>query len=477
MLGRVFASMCLIFLQISIASGQNLTSFEEQTPDVKYSAEEVKLGRQFMRGAFRQMDFSGDPEIVTYVRQLGQRIVTGSRMSPGRFTFFVLNNPSLNAFAAPGGFITLHTGLFLHSETESQLASVVSHEIAHITQRHLPRMLERARQRSLPAAAAMIAGVLVGGQVGSAALVSANAAVAADQLRYNRDFEREADAVGLRFLVAGGFTAHAMPDFFQKLQRHGSLSSIKVPEYLRSHPLSVNRIAATEARAMSYPQEQEKDSLEFLLIRARAEALLDKQAGRTPQYAVVNTATTAAELAKIYKNATLATLNGEYQLAGDEIGRLLDHQRDNLFFLLARGQLAMAKNQFTEAGDHFQNAATLYPKNPAALQHLARARIANEQYTEAKKAIRKWMRLSPGDSSSWAALSRVEGKLGNIAAAFQARAEYFALRFDTRRAISELQEARGHVGNNYYLQSSIEARELELNDELKRYGGQEDLVR
>ncbi|MCZ7597141.1 MAG: M48 family metalloprotease [Gammaproteobacteria bacterium] len=261
-------AVLLACLVAPAAQPQTLPALGETSAAVVSSVEETRLGRQFMRSARRQMDFSADPELVEYIRDLGARLVSGVGSAPGEFTFSVVNDPVLNAFAVPGGFISVHSGLIAATASESELASVMAHEIAHITQRHLPRMIARAKERSIPAAAAMVAAILVGGQMGSAALVGANAALAADQLRYSRDFETEADAMGIRILAASGFDATAMPKFFQKLQNQTMLQASEAPEYLRTHPLSVNRIADSESRASGYATASHRSSTDYLMMRA-----------------------------------------------------------------------------------------------------------------------------------------------------------------------------------------------------------------
>ncbi|MFT7532290.1 MAG: putative Zn-dependent protease [Gammaproteobacteria bacterium] len=462
-------------LYIVPSAAQNLTSFEQVSPSVDYSAEELKLGRQFMRGAFKQLDYSRDPELTTYIESLGNKIVEGAGVAKEKFSFFLVNNPNLNAFAAPGGYITLHTGLLAHTATESELASVVGHEVAHITQRHLPRMIERARQRSLPAAAAMVAAILVGGQLGSAALVSANAAMAADQLRYSRDFEREADSVGLRLLASSGFSPADMPKFFTKLHKQSSLSSVSVPEYLRSHPLSINRIAATEARAIDYPATALKPSMSFMHLKERAEVLAEQAAGRVMEYTPVSDYADVKERSVAYGNLLRAIRNTDYALALELVEKLLQFDADNYYYLLAKGQLWMAENKYSEAIDEFSLIKSIYPSRPEPVFYLVRAQIAATDYKDARKTLRQWMRQNPDSAIAWSILSRIEGELGNLVAAFQARAEYFDLLFDPKRALHELIQARKHAEGNFYLTSSIEARELELNEDMRRFGELEQL--
>jgi len=179
----------------------------------------------------------------------------------------------LNAFAVPGGYIVFHTGLILTTETESELASVVGHEIAHLSQRHLPRMIAKAEASKLPTTAAIIASLLIGGQVGVAGVTLANANLISNQLAYSREFEKEADAIGIQMMSNSGFDPQGTASFFDKLQRYTLVTSDDVPEFLRSHPLSYTRVAEAESRLAALPKQRHSSSIEFHLVKAKIRAL------------------------------------------------------------------------------------------------------------------------------------------------------------------------------------------------------------
>jgi beta-barrel assembly-enhancing protease len=459
-----------LVLGVPATLAQDLPSLGDSSATVVSSLEEQRLGRQFMRNARRQMDFSTDPEVTDYVRRLGAELVTAIDLSPEEFTFSVVNDPNLNAFAVPGGFISLHSGLIAETESESELASVVAHEIAHVTQRHLPRMIARAKERSLPAAAAMVAAILVGGQMGSAALVGANAALAADQLRYSRDFEKEADSVGIRILAQSRFDPTAMPSFFQKLQRNSMLQSIDVPEYLRTHPLSVNRIADSESRASAYPATPHQSGYDYLMVRARVRALTFSDPARVAGYFADVSSNNPQEARAARYGEALAYMNaGQYANAATILDELTHAFPDDRYIALAAGQLALRAGRTEVAVERFEALYSRDPTDHVVAHHYAEALVASQRWEGARKVLRKWQRSDGRNPEVYRYLSRVDGELGRRAESFQARAEYFALRFESSRALEELDRARQYSTDNYYLTSSIDARSREIRDDMLRF--------
>jgi len=435
-----------------------------------HSIEEVKLGRQFMRNAHQQLTFVSDPEITAYIKDLGSLLLEKGDLDPRQFRFLVVQNDSLNAFAVPGGFIGIHTGLVSRTETESELASVIAHEIAHITQRHLPRMIERAETRTLPAVAAMVAAILIGGQAGATAVLGANAAMIADQLRYNREFEKEADAVGLQFLGRAGFNTMAMPGFFLKLQKSSELHAVDVPEYLQTHPLSVGRIADSEARAAELSHRAERNAEDYLHVRARITALTGNDPTRLADlFAQSADFDSVAGRAAVYGEVLAAMRSGQYERARHRGADLLARVPDSLRYQLLGGQIDYDAGNYGSAADAFGRIYAGDKKNVTVGKFYASALIADGALEDARRVLRRWQRMSPENPEIPAMMSRVYGEMGRMAEAFQSRAEYFALRFRLPQALSELDKALEHASDNYYLRESLIARKAALTAEMQRF--------
>ncbi|MFL6646777.1 MAG: M48 family metallopeptidase, partial [Sulfurifustaceae bacterium] len=249
----------------------NLPDLGDASGAVISPSQERKLGEDLMRRARRSLAVLDDPEGTTYVQSLGQRLVSHSDNPGTNFRFFLVSDPTINAFAIPGGFIGVHTGLLLAAENEAELASVLAHEIAHITQRHIPRMLAE-EQRTMPAMAALLAAALLAGRGGEAALALTSATMAQKGLNFTRSSEEEADRIGIRLLSESGFDPRAMPAFFERMQRINRLNESNLPEFLATHPVTTARIADSRARAEQYTYRQVPDSVDFQLVRARLRA-------------------------------------------------------------------------------------------------------------------------------------------------------------------------------------------------------------
>ncbi|HET9462778.1 MAG TPA: M48 family metalloprotease, partial [Thiobacillus sp.] len=240
--------------------------------------EEQALGRAIMRDVYADPRYLDDPEIETYLNQLGYKLVSVSTRNQREFNFFVVNDPSINAFAMPGGNIGVHTGLLLSAQSESELASVVAHEIAHVTQDHIARMVASQSQSYWPTMAALALALLAARSnpnVASAAIASSQAYSIQNQLNYSRDYEREADRLGYEMLTRGAYDPRGMSGFFNRLERANRFYDSSAPAYLRTHPLTTERIADMQARSEDASYQQVEDSLDFQLVRARLRAQED----------------------------------------------------------------------------------------------------------------------------------------------------------------------------------------------------------
>ncbi|MFT6908867.1 MAG: putative Zn-dependent protease, partial [Oleiphilaceae bacterium] len=220
--------------------------------------QEHEVGQSFFWRLQQSVDLIDDPEVNSYIQSLGYRLAANSDAPSLSFTFFMVPDPTVNAFAAPGGFIGMNSGLILTSQREDEVASVMAHEIAHITQRHLLRSFEQSKQMSLPMTVAMVAAALLGAttdaRIGTTALMAVQAGGIQAQINFTRANESEADNLGMLTLVRAGFDAQAMPTFFERLQQTSRFyTSSAVPEFLRTHPVTTSRIADARGRAFTYP--------------------------------------------------------------------------------------------------------------------------------------------------------------------------------------------------------------------------------
>ena len=255
-----------------LSPAQKLPDLGDSSQTAMSPAQERKLGEAIVRqirGAGAYMD---DPEVNDYLNELGNRLVIATRDVRQDFTFFAVPDAQINAFALPGGFIGINTGLVLLAQNESQLASVLAHEISHVTQHHVTRGMANQQNILMTTLAglalAIVAAKVAGGQATAAAIAGTQAMAAQQQINFTRENEYEADRVGFQRLVAAGFDPNAMATLFDRLQRASRFVEGNTPSYLRSHPVTYERVAEAKARAQDMPYKQVADSLDFHMVRA-----------------------------------------------------------------------------------------------------------------------------------------------------------------------------------------------------------------
>lgn len=260
----------------------DLPSLGDSSSAIVSPEQEHQLGRAWLsilRGQVRQLE---DPLLKDYVESSVYRLAQTSQLNDRRLEFILLASPQLNAFAAPGGIVGVNGGLLLHAHTEAEYASVMAHELAHLSQRHFARGLEAQKRLQVPLMAAMLAGVIAaaagGGDLGMAAIASTQAAAIQEQRRFSRQNEQEADRIGLVNLYKAGFDPRAMPSMFERLMRQYRYDRMP-PEFLLTHPVSESRIADTRNRAEQYDGKGTVDSLYYQLIRARVQLTFEETPG------------------------------------------------------------------------------------------------------------------------------------------------------------------------------------------------------
>ncbi|MBI3897299.1 MAG: M48 family metallopeptidase [Gammaproteobacteria bacterium] len=448
----------------------NLPDLGDSSAAVISPAQERKLGEETMREIRRVYTFVDDAEINAYLQSLGQRLVAHSDMPSQDFHFFVINDPSINAFALPGGYIGVHTGLLLSVRSEAELASVLAHETAHITQRHIPRLLAEQKSNSLPAMAALLAGILLassGNRGGDAALAVTSATLTQKAINFTRANEEEADRIGTHILADSGFDPRAMPAFFERLQNLNRYNESDMPGFLRTHPVTTARISDSRARAEQYPLRQVPDTIEFQLARAKLRAWAADDAAEIARAFAqgIKQESGVAQDAERYGYTIALMRSRRYDEARAEARRLIDRTPQNVSYRMLQAEVEMA------AG-HMDNGialyGTAYKRNsyyPLALDY-ARSLLKVNRAREAEPVIRETLKTRHNDPLLYQLLAQAAGANGKIAESHQALAEHYYLNGNRHAAIEQLQLASHAVNNNFYLQSSIEARMHVIRDEL-----------
>jgi len=435
--------------------------------------QERRLGEAVMREIRRDPQYLDDPEIAEYLNSLGGKLVAATPGARQDFEFFAIREASINAFALPGGFIGVHTGLITASDSESEIASVLGHEIAHVTQRHIARQIGIQKQMQIPMMIAMAAALLLGRSrpdMASGASAAVQAGAVQTQLSYSRDFEREADRLGFQALNGSGFDVRAMADFFEKMQRYTRLQdSGAVPTYLRSHPVTTDRISDAQARAQGMPFRPHVDTLEYHLVRARlrAESMDPADAVRTFTTAVSDRRF-ANEPGARYGLAVAYMRAKEYKRAEAEVALLRAGKADSPMIdtLAARARLAQGDAEGALA--LLKSAFARNPHRRSVLYAMLDVLQSLGRYDSVLAAVAEPLRLYPREPRLYEARARAYAGLGKRLLQHEAQAEVYQLQGNLASAIEQLQFAQGAGDGNFYEMSVVDARLKDLRAEHAR---------
>jgi len=436
--------------------------------------DEAVIGRDMFARARLRMNLNEDPQIAGYIDRLGNRLTRQVAGKPvGGYTFFVVHNPRINAFAAPGGYIGINSGLFLRAGNESQLAGVMAHEIAHVSQRHIARAFAARSRNQYKTIAAVVAGLLLGGQAGQAAVATGIASDAQRQINYTRSNEYEADRIGIRILAAAGYEPQGMAGFFDILLQESSVSAQAVPEYLRTHPLSANRVAEANARAQQLGNDPtlRSDSLEFQLMKARLRVLTAKDL--QPLYERWPTASQPEHewerTARIYGLALIEMRLGRTDQAIDRLQHLKAEAPENLHYGLAFATALAEDGRMEEALRTWDHLAAIYPhRYPVAsdgsklLMRAGRPEEAMELLTE---YVRSHERPDPG---AWRQLAEAAEAAGHPSRSHEALGEYYAHTDQFDRAIRQFQIALETARSGSTAAARLESRLEQVRNEKRR---------
>ena len=436
-------------------------------------AQERRLGQSIMQDIrWRDPAYLADAEIEDYLNRLGRRLVAASDHPSREFEFFAIDDPTLNAFAMPGGFIGLHTGLILATESESELASVVAHEIAHVTQRHIAQLFGRQGQAGMVVLASVLVAILAArshSQVSEAALAAGQAGAIQQQLGYTRAFEREADRIGLQILERAGFDVRGMPAFFERLQRSTRVYENNAPGYLRTHPLTEERMADLGNRVAQMRYRQVLDSPDFGFVRTK----IRSRNGPAPDAVRDFEARVAAGHDSVLNRYGLARAllrAGRVEEARRMVTGLLQDAEPSPFIDGLAAEVMFAAREHGQAVALLEKAVGAFPDHIALDYLYIEALLQSGQADEAARRARHGAHRDMGNAQYWMLSSRSEAALGRMSAYHRAQAEVHVLRGSLPAAIEQLELARRAGDGDFHEMSAIDARlrALKLEEEQER---------
>lgn len=466
---RPFLLALAISLAFSPAAQANdLPSLGDASSAIVAPEQEYQLGRAWLSMLRRQVTQLSDPLLKDFVERHVYRLAETSQLQDRRLEFVILDSPQLNAFAVPGGIIGVNGGLFLNAQTEAEFASVLAHELAHLSQRHYARGLEAQQRMQLPLMAAMLAGVVAAaagaGDAAMAAIASSQAAAIQSQRSFSRQNEQEADRIGLTNLRNAGYDPRGMPSMFERLARQYRFDA-KPPEFLLTHPLSESRVADSRNRAEQTPPGGKVDSLAYQLMRARTQLQFESTPGlATKRFRALLEENPQNDAAR-YGLAISLQRAGHREEAGRALQPLLDKSPDDIAYNLARVELDIDEQRFAKADKRLERLLQLHPGNYPTRQMKVELLLAQSRPGEAEAILDNLVRERPKDPDIWYQIAEVRGLSGNIIGVHQARAEFFALVGDYGQALNQLDYAKRRVMGNYPLTARIEARQEELRNE------------
>lgn len=427
-------------------------------------ADEQQLGRMIFRGLRDQGELLEDPEVNEYLQSLGTRLAAQTGDDNQNFTYFMVKDRTVNAFALYGGFIGVNAGLLLLTENESQLASVLGHETAHVKQRHLARAIQAQSRNAMTSTAALLAALLIGAATGvdSQAMIGAFAVtqgIAMQQsINFTRSEEAEADRVGITLLAGAGFDTTAMADFFEGLARTEGVSEAGPLDLLRDHPVTRERIAEARTRAAEYPRVQPGSSFSYLLMRERVRVLTaPPQAGALGYYRVL-AGTRPLTVAEQYGQALAQMRNNQAPAAVTTLSRLLDARPDSTPLHAALGQALLAAGENDAALERFARAAKLFPRNVPIIVRYSEALMQSGQPGKAHELLLDLFNNIEPTPDQIRLTALAASSAGDAADAYYYMGEYHLSGGDLALAMQQLELALSTPGLSSVQQQRFRAR-------------------
>lgn len=450
----IFRCGLLVLAVISVFVATPAAADVEDLPDIGSPSDailsrqvEAQIGRQIYYSLIQSGNVITDPEVQEYIQDLGMRLVSHAGINGQRFQFFVIDSPVINAFALPGGYIGVHTGLLLATATESELAGVLAHEISHVTQRHISRAVFANQRASTLSLAAMLGAILVGVATGvdpgliQGAVGAAQGMSVEQQIGFTRSNEKEADRVGIDVLADAGFDPIGMPNFFETMGRSSAtLSENKAPEFLLTHPVTSDRMAETRDRAKSYPKVESIDSIGYSLAQARVKLFTSSR----PEIAMAYFRDEQEKPEKVgsleieYGIALAALELGDYKEADKRFTALLKNNEEVIPFHSAMGITQANLGEKAAALETFQNAMDLFPRNIPLTVRYAETLMLFGEADEAHEVLLDLLNQVPPTLEQIRLIALAANSAGDTADAHYYMAEYQAMSGELQLAINQL---------------------------------------
>ena len=450
----------------------NLPELGDRVSGAVSVEQEKAIGEMFLQQVYSSAPLIADPLIFEYTEHLVYRLSEYSQVKDRDFNILLIDDDSLNAFAAPGGIIGINGGLFLHSDNEGQFSSVLAHELAHLSQRHFARNVLKSQDSNFASALVMVSSIAL-------ALISNNpnaiavgpAILQSQNLRYSRLFEKEADRVGFANLVKAGYDPNSMGEMFENMNEIRRLSGDLPPEFLLTHPLSSSRISDAFNAAENLPQDgTKKDSLEFSLMKARLEIYYENIPSNSLRKFKERVEENASD-ANIYGLSLAYHKTNDNEESINLINKLIDLYPKNLVLNNTKIDILYENGRYNEALDLANKFLEISPRNYPLSISKSKILLSMGQYFQSEEIIRDQLLRKNNNPELWLLLSEIQRASKNIVGYHQSRAEYFLLLGQSERALNQLEFALKLTQNNFQVSERIMTKIIDIKNEINRSRG------
>lgn len=442
--------LAALSMPVMSSAQQNLPDMGEPADSALSPLEEQQLGAQFMRQIRARVPMVRDVQLEEYIQSLGMRLALASgKTGNAGFNFFIIDDEQINAFAIPGGYVGVNSGLIEVMKYEEQLAGVLAHEVAHVTQRHHARAFATGNRASLSAAAAVLAAILIGQaspEAGQAALAAGLAATQQSSINFTRSNEIEADRIGIEILANAQYDASAMAESFSILRRRNSLNtSAGQLEYLRTHPLDNNRIAEAADRASGLRNQERVDQIDFHLFKARLAVLTTSDTGQLMRTATAHYRR-EADAGSAYSLALLHLLSNSLERANSWLEKLEKLAPAHPMGELLRNDILEASGKGQSSRQRLSALSELYPDRYSIVEKRLEQLIKTRRLSKAMQAANTYLRdASNPNPLAWRQLASIQQQLGDQASSHESLARYFEGLDELNRAMRQLELALQQV--------------------------------
>ena len=451
--------LLLIITQLLSAQEKNLNlpSLGDRVSGVISLEQEKIIGQGFLEQVYAQAPLINDPIIQEYIELLIYRLSETSQVKDRQFTIILIDEKSLNAFAAPGGIIGVNGGLFLNAGNEAQLASVLSHELAHLSQRHFARNILRGKDTNLASSLVMVSAIALAIVSNNpSAFIAGPAALAQQQLRYSRIFEREADRYGFNNLIAAGYDPKGMGEMFESMAKTRKLAGDNPPEFLLTHPITSSRISdAFNAAERIEFSGGKKNTVNFEFIKGRLKTRYFSSSPQAASRYFKNLYQENPSNENKYAYVIALKLNNEAELAIDFLNEMLDKYPKNLILNITKSEILFHNQRLDHALKNINKVLNISPRNYPASIIKSKILSAKKETIQAEEILRDLLITKNNDPSLWLQLSEVQRAGKNIIGYHLSRGEYLMLLGDFENALNQFKFALGLSNNSFQISETI----------------------